>query len=421
MTGKFMKLTMQRLLPKRLRKKRFSYDQRALSSLITVAGILAIIIMVISAVLNTLVPQWAKEDELEHMDNQLRNFLTLRTEINNLIENEDFERSVSPRVSLGASGNIPVGVIPSSGKLTFNPFDNSTDATANRVHDPLSIYSKGGGNIQYEATNYYYQDQTIVYEHGAVLLSQADGSVMKAGPEFSASKVPLLNDTRSFGYFDPGTKEEPSEMNFNFPGRYGNLTLSYDIFDVDTDGEILIKLNRRIVAAALVTGDENWTGPHKIELRGDWIHDLTINTLQFNQTTGIPGEEWGVRNVSLSGNITAVDLTMVTLIGNKEDSSGRDSHTVNAKLIASGLNSFSWPDENITINFTTKYPEAWEAHLNSAMNESTTNLHWDSDSAKSEFMVMSTRISADYYIVSLTIKHVTNFDCTVAILRTNLG
>jgi hypothetical protein len=46
------------------RQRRSLFRNRsALSSLITVAGIMSIIIMVIGAILNTLVPQWAKEGE----------------------------------------------------------------------------------------------------------------------------------------------------------------------------------------------------------------------------------------------------------------------------------------------------------------------------------------------------------------------
>ena len=147
--------------------KRFiKTDNRALSSLITVAGIMAIILMVIAMILNTLVPQWAKEDESEHMEDVLRNYLTLRTKVNNLIANSDLEITATQLVKLGASGNVPIGVIPSSGKLTLSPFGNLTQEKIFRMNDELSIYGKGGGNLEYDATNYYFNDQTIVYEHG---------------------------------------------------------------------------------------------------------------------------------------------------------------------------------------------------------------------------------------------------------------
>jgi hypothetical protein len=407
--------------------KRLRYDERALSSLITVAGILAIIIMVISAILNTLVPQWAKEDESKHMEEELSNYLGIRVSINNLIELSDFDYSLSPRVRLGASGNIPIGVIPSTGKLTFYPFDNSTSETVTRLHDPLSIYSKGGGNIEYKANNFYYQDQTIVYEHGAVVLSQTGGAVMEAGPLLTVTKNQLLNDTKTYGFFDPGTKDDPSEARFVFPGRFGNVTLNFEAFDVDTEGEVLVKLNRKVVASVPVTGDENWSAPVTVNLTNLWVKDFSQNILEFNQTSGVSGEEWGVRNVTLSGNHSAIDLTMVTLVGNKEDIGGRDSHTIKLKLMAHELNTYEWPGENLTLNFTTKYPDAWETYLNNLLNNTGSDLQWSSDPTSTDYRIVSniipqeSQVADDTHMVTLIVKNVNKFDCTIAIVRVDIG
>ena len=248
-----------------------------------------------------------------------------------------------------------------------------------------------------------------------------NAAYLKAGPGFAATKLPLLNDTHAYGYFDPGTKEEPRKAPFYFGGRYGNITLSYDVFDVDTDGEVIIKLNRKVVAAAPVTGDNKWSGPHTVDLPGNIINDLTRNTLEFNQTVKTGTEEWGIRNVTLVAKETTVDLTMITLIGNREDIGGRDSHTIHAKLLAQELNSYQWPSENLSIGFTTKFPQAWEKHLNFKLNETNTNLYWSSDRTETDFYVTTTHVDGEYYLVTMSIMNVNKFNCRLAVVRLALS
>jgi hypothetical protein len=405
--------------------KRFmKTDNRALSSLITVAGVMAIILMVIGMIMNTLVPQWAKEDESEHMEEVLRNFINMRTNVQNLVENSDLEITATQLVKLGAAGNVPIGVIPSSGTLSLNPLENVTEETIYRTSDELSLYAKGGGNIEYDAANYYFSDQTIVYEHGAVLLGQAAGAAMKAGPEFTVRKYPLLNDSRTFGYMDPGTKDQPGEREYTFGGRHGDLMLYYDIFDVDTDGEVLIKLNGYVIARAPVTAGDSWRYGNSVLLKGVMVNDFTPNRLEFNHTdiTGSDAE-WGVRNVTVVGDNTHVTVTMVSLMGSPDDIGGRDSHTVHMKLLGSELNTYNWPMENLTLNFMTKYPEAWSDYLNSELNESSTLLHWDANRANTDYYVSTTQTDEDedHYIVSVTIKGVNRLDATLANVRVNIS
>lgn len=397
-------------------------DQRALSSLITVAGIMAIAIMVLSAVLNTLVPQWAKEKESEHMDEALTSYLDLRVNINNLIDKSDFDMTISPRLKLGTSGSVPLGVIPNSGKLTFNPLGIENEDLITNLHDPLSIYGKGGGNLNYDATNFYFGDQTIVYEHGAVIVAQDAGSTMKAGPELSIVKYPLLNDSRYFGYFDPGSKEDPSQKAFSFSGQHGNVTLSYEIFDIDIDGEVLIKLNRQVVASTDPTGNDKWSGTVTVDLPGDLINDFDTNILEFNHSLGASADsEWGIRNVSLGGSVSQVNMVLISLIGFKEDVGGRDSHTIHAKLLAQELNSYAWPAENLTLNFTTKYPEAWEDYFNNMMNSSLVNFQWSADRTITDYYISTRPGTDDDYIVSLALKEINRLDCTIANVRIKLS
>jgi hypothetical protein len=407
---------------KYFRKRFIKCDNRALSSLITVAGIMAVILMVIGMIMNTLVPQWAKEDESEHMEDALGNYLGLRTNVFNLIENSDLEITATQLIKLGASGNVPIGVIPSSGKITLSPFGNETQEKIFRMNDQLSIYGKGGGNLEYDATNYYFEDQTIVYEHGAVLLGQKIGSVMKAGPDLTIRKYPLLNDTRSYGYFDPGTKDQPGEAEFTFGGRHGDLMLYYDIFDVDTDGEMLVKLNGYVIARTPVTAGDSWRTQNSLFLKGELINDFTTNRLEFNHTS-ITGSdiEWGVRNVNVVGDDTHISLTMISLIGNRDDIGGRDSHTIHVKLLGQELNTYLWPMENLTINYTTKYPEAWSDYLNKELNESSTLLRWDPNRLNSDYHVETVQIDDEYYVVSITIKSVNRLDATLANIRLNIS
>jgi hypothetical protein len=112
---------------------------------------------------------------------------------------------------------------------------------------------------------------------------------------------------------------------------------------------------------------------------------------------------------------------MISLIGNKENIGGRDSHTIHVKLLAQELNSYRWPKEDLTIKFTTTYPGAWETYLNDQLNTSTANLDWQVDRNASDYYIYTTDAGNGFYTVSLSLNRVNSFDCTLAIVRMKLS
>lgn len=103
-----------------------------------------------------------------------------------------------------------------------------------------------------------------------------------------------------YGKIRGGDRTHVNEVNYTFEGLAGDVTLSYEVWDVDNDIEVKILLNGVEVAFAPRTQNESWGELQTVLLPDNVVDDNQTNTLTFDNTYN-PQRKiwWGVRSVSV--------------------------------------------------------------------------------------------------------------------------
>ena len=170
---------------------RLKKDKSALSSVITIGGIIAVIMgLVVAPLLLIYIPKWTKEAEAEHMDEISDSFSNIRGNINKMIENDKINGVSNVRLDLGTQANS-LFLPDSRGTLTLKP--DSHEIIVYNANNSIDVYSRSVGSIEYSSNNYEYTDQTYIYENGGVILDQDTGSTMEL--------LPGININRHTRYF----------------------------------------------------------------------------------------------------------------------------------------------------------------------------------------------------------------------------
>jgi len=111
--------------------------------------------------------------------------------------------------------------------------------------------------------------------------------------------VPLAGGG-AYGKLVGGDETHADEVNYNFDGVSGDVTVAYEAWDVDDDDEVEIMVNGLHVGYVPVTSDEAWSGTRLVVLADTLVFDSGTNVLTFSNTNNPPNEEWwGVRDVSI--------------------------------------------------------------------------------------------------------------------------
>ncbi|UCH88964.1 MAG: DUF2341 domain-containing protein [Thermoplasmata archaeon] len=211
---------------------RFKKDKDALSSVITVCGIIAAILGFIIAPLFTIyIPKWTKEAEAEHMDETADAFASLRGNINHMIERNKIGTTASTRLKLGTELNnyfLP----DSTGTLYLKPY--SPEFSIFNADNPIDLYAKSYGSIEYSSNNHEYTDQRFIYENGAVIKEQDDVSTMELRPELDIQKHTsgkvVLDDSELYGNLPGYDTSHKRSVDYEFTGITGEVTVNYDIY-----------------------------------------------------------------------------------------------------------------------------------------------------------------------------------------------
>ncbi len=109
-----------------------------------------------------------------------------------------------------------------------------------------------------------------------------------------------LPDYGEYGRISGGDQSHVEEVNFSFESIPGDVTIVYEVWDVDFDNEVEIRLNGVPLAYASVTADNAWSDLKSIVLPDCLVFDSGTNVLTFNNTYNPPKTYWwGVGNVSI--------------------------------------------------------------------------------------------------------------------------
>ena len=142
--------------------------------------LIGLMVSVVSLIQAVYVPKWMEQKEAEHMDEVVSQFSQLKFAIDTQVSTEQINTPIASSITLGskelpylmssrAFGNILI----SSNDFTLS-FTNLTDT-----------YTYSFGTIKYSSFNAYFIDQTLIYEGGAIVVSQSDGNMISIKPSFS--------------------------------------------------------------------------------------------------------------------------------------------------------------------------------------------------------------------------------------------
>jgi len=173
------------MMKNKTRYKDFSRNDDGVVGIIVAILLVGLLVTVFSIVQTVQVPHWMEEIESEHMDTIASQFAELKHTIDIQLYTPSFYNiPVTTPITLG-SGNVPYFLSQkSSGNIQIKN-DTFQIEINGKTNESYSI-----GTIEYTSSNSYFTDQKYIYEAGAMILSQSQGSLLVSKPFFS-----VINNT----------------------------------------------------------------------------------------------------------------------------------------------------------------------------------------------------------------------------------
>ena len=171
--------------------KKLEFCETAISSVVSAVLLLGILVSVITVVNVQYIPEWKTAAEQTHMDDVFYEMAEMKNEVDILSAYARTDASTSLSVSIPikmGGGSLPVfSSGKSGGRLAINEENFSLNIVANTPgltnnSDPVLLDL---GTVSYMSDNNYFVDQKLVYENGALLVSQNDYSLMRLAPQIN--------------------------------------------------------------------------------------------------------------------------------------------------------------------------------------------------------------------------------------------
>jgi len=173
------------------------------------------------------------------------------------------------------------------GETSGGPYPSSIDLA---VSEGLTVDSLPNGTRQFFRVSAF--------------VANNEGPLSEEGDAVPTGGGLILPQAPDYGYNTPvsGDIAHPDVVTYRFPPRQGDVTIWYDLFDVDFLGEVAVLLNG--VEVDLLDGSSsNWTGSTTLTLPGMLVKNDAENVLTFDNTVfdDLPTSEelWAVRDVSI--------------------------------------------------------------------------------------------------------------------------
>lgn len=159
-------------------------ENDAVAGIVAAVMIVALVISVISIVQTVYVPNWMEEREYEHMEKVAAEFSRLSFAFDVLAETEQ-DIPITASITLGSK---ELGFLMSS--RAYGSISILEDGCFLLTEDTLgsqNLYPLL--SLKYSSENAYYLDQSLIYESGAMIISQVEGDVMAGQPSFTTNPV----------------------------------------------------------------------------------------------------------------------------------------------------------------------------------------------------------------------------------------
>ncbi len=131
------------------------------------------------------VPVMMEDNEHRHMSDVQSQFSDLKKTVDNQILTDERNQTYYSPIKLGADG-VPMFEKETPGQLSLRPstefFNISFQDTGEEV------FENSSGSVDLVVFNRFYIRQSVIYENGAVIISQKKGEVVKVEPNFLVEK-----------------------------------------------------------------------------------------------------------------------------------------------------------------------------------------------------------------------------------------
>ncbi len=173
-------------MPELKRNKNLDRDEEGVATTVGTIMALLIFLSVLSLITQQYVPVWMHDNEAYHMQEVRGEFADFKRSIDNLAEDRNYPQyhSQYSSLKLGTDG-IPIFASATPGRVTYEPGNESSQMSLRFFSEDENRFlsRNSSGNFRYRARNREFEDQSLIYEHGAIILEQEDKSVMRARPQ----------------------------------------------------------------------------------------------------------------------------------------------------------------------------------------------------------------------------------------------
>ncbi len=278
---------------KKLRRRNINDSEDAVATTVGTIMALLVFLSLLSLITQQYVPVWMEDNEANHMQEVKMQMSYLKGNIDNLIMNDYTDYPMYSSIKLGADG-IPMfagatpGVIrltPDWGGLEFTIYEDGVEY----YNSPLSM-----GNVSVRVLNRYFEQQTVVLEHGAIILEQHEGSIIRADPHFNINRHGDGSYSISLTMIDAGSSDRGSVGGSGVVGvsteLWGSTRRSFD-FDENASVEFRMETayprawrNWFIRSTDLTEGDisEPDEGQNLLTITIDDLNTLHLNHARIN-------------------------------------------------------------------------------------------------------------------------------------------
>lgn len=163
--------------------KRFMKDQRGDAVIITAVILMSLGAAVGGKLLLNYGETIGKEDDMIHISDVGDSFIRIRGSMYSLLDSGDTRSMIVSRITLGTAGNPYLAVARSSGKLSYEVSRDNFHITFYRSSGGVeALIDSASGSMTYQSNNYYFNDQTLQFSGGGIVVDEYGFKAMSAPP-----------------------------------------------------------------------------------------------------------------------------------------------------------------------------------------------------------------------------------------------
>jgi hypothetical protein len=133
-----------------------------------------------------------------------------------------------------------------------------------------------------------------------------------------------------------------------------------------------------------------------------------------------PNKIWALRIVEVKGNLFDLSVSSITVACEDRSLSSTDSHVMNMKLKTREVNEYELGAQNITLEITTNYHDAWWQFLESTLNDTRLSLDWRQSRNDTDFYMSSVTNPDKSTTITLVLKRISILTFKIAVVEARI-